>query len=104
MYLKEQKIKDKFGNTVIYYKLVSNYRARNKIQHETLCSLGKLEQLTTDQARKQLVKRIESLLQQQDTLFPDFIDPVIEKMALDMAEKVRSHQLKQKHKREEAEG
>ena len=101
MYLKEQKIKDKFGNTVIYYKLVSSYRAGNKIQHETLCSLGKLEQLTTAQARKQLVTRMESLLQQQDTLFPDFIDPIIEKMAFDMAEKVRSHQLKQKQKREE---
>ena len=44
---------------------------------------------------------MESLLQQQDTLFPDFIDPIIEKMAFDMAEKVRSHQLKQKQKREE---
>ncbi|MDI9359157.1 MAG: IS1634 family transposase, partial [Phycisphaerales bacterium] len=95
MYLKGHKVINKQGLTDTYYKLVNSYRtiganAKETVRQVVVCTIGKLDQLTTPLLRKQLVARIESLLQKNTTsLFPEPVNPIIDKIAFEVVEKIR---------------
>ena len=82
MFLKPNNKKDKnTGKNYLYYKLCESYRIGNKTRHRTIITLGKLEEIKTNEERKLLADRIEQLLINEQVLFTTTVSPDIEKFA-----------------------
>ena len=72
MFVKQIKKKNKHSDKhYVYYRLVHTYKIGDKVRHQTILSLGKLESLPR-QRHKALADRIEELVTGRDsTLFLD---------------------------------
>jgi len=82
MFLKAADKKDKAtGKTYRYYKLCESYRIGNKTRHRTVLTIGKAEEVQSDEERKLLADRIEQLLRGGQTLFSIDIPVHVEKLA-----------------------
>lgn len=82
MFLKAADKKDKStGKVYRYYKLCESYRIGNKTRHQTVLTLGKIEELETNEQRKLLADRIEQLLRGGQTLFSSLLPVHIENLA-----------------------
>jgi len=103
MFLKAADKKDKTtGKIYRYYKLCESYRIGDKIRHQTYLSLGKLEELQTNEQRKLLADRIEQLLKGGQTLFSSMLPAYIEKLARHYYEQIKRKGL-ESHPIQEAE-
>jgi hypothetical protein len=82
MFLKSADKKDNnTGKTYRYYKLCESYRIGSKTRHRTIFTLGKLEEIETNEERKMLADRIEQLMNGGQTLFISVFPDHIEKLA-----------------------
>lgn len=97
MFLKAVPKKDKStGITYTYYRLCEGFRIDGKIRHRNIMSLGRLDQLTTDQQRKQLADHIEQLYKNLPSpLFPS--DIIVEQLARQFAARLRGQQTLHHH-------
>ncbi len=75
-----------------YYRLCESYRIGNRIRHRTVISLGKLQEVKTDEHRKQLADRIEELLSGNSSLFASHLPEEIEKLSHEFYLKIQSKQ------------
>lgn len=95
MFVKQIKKKNKgTGKQYVYYRLVHTYKIGNKVRHQTILSLGKLENLPRER-HKALADRIEELVTGIDSsLFSDH-DCLkdIEPLATQFAEKIIKEKL-----------
>ena len=90
MYIKQIKKKNKNADKVYtYYRLVHSYKVGNKIRHQNIIGLGKLEGIDREY-HASLANRIEELITgTTGLLFPDIEEfSVIEKTAQLFAEKI----------------
>jgi len=63
MFVKAADKKDKTtGKVYRYYKLCESYRIGNKTRHKTIHTLGKIDELESNEEKKILSDRIEQLL------------------------------------------
>lgn len=82
MFLKAADKKDKTtGKVYRYYKLCESYRIGNKTRHKTIHTIGKIDEIYSNEERKLLADRIEQLLRGGQTLFCVEIPEHIEKLA-----------------------
>jgi transposase len=82
MFIKAADKKDKTtGKVYRYYKLCESYRIGNKTRHKTIHTLGKIDEIGTNEEKKILADRIEQLLKGGQTLFCLDIPEYIEKLA-----------------------
>lgn len=81
MFIKKINKKNRTGELVYsYYRLCESYRIGKSVRQKTILSLGKLDELSSDDQFKQLADRIDSLLAEQSEIFSQ-TDPVIEILA-----------------------
>lgn len=95
MFVKQIKKKNKNSDKeYVYYRLVHTYKIGNKVRHQNIMSLGRLESLPRER-HKALADRIEELVTGNSTsLFPDkshFED--VEVLAVHFAEKIIKEKL-----------
>jgi len=82
MFVKRINKKNRNGELVYsYYRLCESYRIGKVVRQRTVLSLGKLDELASEEQFKQLADRIESLLAGQSEIFSTAADPVIEILA-----------------------
>lgn len=82
MFIKSADKKDKnTGKIYRYHKLCESYRIGNKTRHKTVLTLGKLEEIETNEEKKFLADRIEQLINGGQTLFISVLPDHIEKIA-----------------------
>jgi len=82
MFLKAADKKDKTtGKVYRYYKLCESYRIGNKTRHKTIHTIGKIDEIQSNEERKLLADRIEQLLRGGQPLFCIDIPEHIEKLA-----------------------
>jgi hypothetical protein len=80
MFIKKINKKNRSGELVYaYYRLCESYRIGKAVRQKTVLSLGKLDELSSEDQFKQLADRIESLLAGQSEIFTE--DPAIEILA-----------------------
>ena len=95
MYIKEIKKKNKSSDKIYtYYRLVHSYKVGNKIRHQNIVGLGKLENIDREH-HKLLADRIEEIITGNSALlFPDMErSKEIEKTAQFFAEKIIKEKL-----------
>ncbi|MBU1678699.1 MAG: transposase, partial [Bacteroidetes bacterium] len=97
MFIKRIDKKDRTGDIkYVYYRLCKSYRIGNNVRHKTVLSLGKLEELTSEEQYKQLADRIEALLLGQSQLFyeetPNIVEILAQKFYTQLCEKNKVEQ------------
>lgn len=107
MFIKRIDKKDRTGDSkYVYYRLCESYRIGNNVRHKTVLSLGKLEELTSEEQYKQLADRIESLLLGQSHLFyeatPNTVELLAQKFYTQLCEKNKVEQ-KQSYENDQTE-
>jgi hypothetical protein len=82
MFIKRINKKDRQGNLAYaYFRLCESYRIGGNVRQRTVLSLGKLEELTSEDERKLLADRIDALLSGQEQLFVGTVPKAVELLA-----------------------
>lgn len=94
MFVKQIKKKNKNADKeYTYYRLVHTYKLGNKVRHQSIVSLGKLENLPRER-HKSLADRIEELITgNNSSLFPDDTHDDVEPIARHFADKIIKEKL-----------
>ncbi len=82
-----------------YFRLCESYRLNGKPRHRTIITLGKLEELASNEERKLLVNRIEEILTDTVNIFETNNNPHIERYAVHFAKEIEKRKLYDIHKK-----
>ncbi len=76
----EKKVRNT-GKTYRYFRLCESYRIGNNVRHNTVLSLGKLDEIQLDTDKKLLTDRIEFYLSGGSEIFPTDVPEHVEELA-----------------------